>query len=205
MLLALPALVLGPSATAHDVLESTDPPDGAVLEAAPEQVVLTFTAPQAGVGAEVVVTGPDGAPWSEGPAVVAGPTVTQALAAGMPDGAYTVSWRSVAQDGHPVTGSFGFVVAGPPAPEPTAEVTAEATAQAAPEPEATEQPASAEETATPATSAEESPDAEDGAASRVAWAVAGLVAASVAAGALVLRRRAGRTVAVPGDQGDHDD
>lgn len=201
MLLALPALVLGPSATAHDVLESTDPPDGAVLEAAPEQVVLTFTAPQAGVGAEVVVTGPDGAPWSEGPAVVAGPTVTQALAAGMPDGAYTVSWRSVAQDGHPVTGSFGFVVAGPPAPEPTAE----ATAQAAPEPEATEQPASAEETATPATSAEESPDAEDGAASRVAWAVAGLVAASVAAGALVLRRRAGRTVAVPGDQGDHDD
>ena len=111
-------VALASPAVGHDVLVGTDPADGAVLDAAPTQVVLTFAAEQAGVGAEVAVTGPDGTSWSDGAAVVAGTTVTQALAAGMPDGAYTVAWRSVAQDGHPVTGAFAFSLDAPDA-EPT--------------------------------------------------------------------------------------
>ncbi len=114
------AVALASPALGHDVLVGTDPPDGAVLDAAPPAVVLTFSAQQAGVGAEVVVTGPDGASWSDGAAVVDGAVVTQPLASGMPAGAYTVAWRSVADDGHPVTGAFGFTLDVPDA-EPTGE------------------------------------------------------------------------------------
>jgi len=146
--LALVAALIPVPATAHDVLLATDPADGAVLDAAPAQVVLTFSAEQAGVGAEVAVLGPDGASWSDGPAVVAGTTVTQLLRSGMPNGAYTVAWRSVAQDGHPVTGTFAFEVAAaePPAdpepevapePEATPEVTPTPTPEATPEATAT--------------------------------------------------------------------
>lgn len=109
----LVALVtLWPShAAAHDALLGTEPEDGETVEEAPEQVVLTFAAEQAGVGAEVAVTGPDGSAWSDGAAVVAGATVTQPLLDGMPAGDYTVAWRSVAGDGHPVSGTFRFALA----------------------------------------------------------------------------------------------
>lgn len=97
-------------AQAHDALLGSEPADAAVLTDAPTQVVLTFAGPQAEIGAEVVVTGPDGAAWSDGAAVVAGSTVTQPLKGGLPGGAYVVQWRSVAGDGHPVDGTFSFTL-----------------------------------------------------------------------------------------------
>lgn len=128
LVLAAGALALASPAAAHDALVGTDPADGAVLDEAPTQVVLTFAAEQAGVGAEVVVTGPDGTSWSDGAPAVSGRTVTQPLTGGMPDGAYTVAWRSVAGDGHPVTGAFTFDLDAPDAEgesdAPTAEETA---------------------------------------------------------------------------------
>ena len=130
---------LGPGspAVAHDALIGTDPADGAVLDAAPSQVVLTFAAEQAGVGAEVVVSGPEATTWSDGDAVTSGTIVTQPLAPGMPDGAYTVAWRSVAQDGHPVTGAITFSVDGPgEGPEPTDDATTREPATTETDPEA---------------------------------------------------------------------
>jgi hypothetical protein len=95
-------------------------------------VVLTFAAPQAGIGAEVAVTGPDGATWSDGPAQTSDVTVTQPLLPSLPDGAYSVTWRSVAQDGHPVSGVFGFTLQRPVDPDagtgPDAEDALDATA-----------------------------------------------------------------------------
>lgn len=126
--LAVGLLVVSAPATAHDALVGSDPADGAVLSAAPTQVVLTFAAPQAGIGAEVAVTGPDGATWSDGPAQTSDATVTQPLLPSMPDGAYTVTWRSVAQDGHPVSGVFGFTLQLPVDPEPDAGATNDGTA-----------------------------------------------------------------------------
>lgn len=139
LLAAAWSLALGSPAAAHDVLVGTDPADGSVLDEAPAQVVLTFAAEQAGVGAEVVVTGPDGASWSDGSPVVAGTTVTQALVDGLPDGAYVVAWRSVAQDGHPVTGAFTFTVDVPeadPSPEPSSVPATAAAPEAGDEPDA---------------------------------------------------------------------
>lgn len=188
------ALALGSPAAAHDALEATDPADGAVLDEAPTQVVLTFAAEQAGVGAEVVVTGPDGASWTDGPAVVSGTTVTQPLAPGMPDGGYTVAWRSVAQDGHPVTGAFTFSLDAPdaePADEPATGETAssEPTDDAAPaEPSA---PATSEAsdgpTASPAPTGSTEPTGSGG---WTTWHTMGaaLVAALAGAAAFVARR-----------------
>ena len=109
------ALVALP-AHAHDALLGSEPPDGSILTEAPDRIVLTFASPQAGIGAEVVVTDPDGAIWSDGVAVVTGTTVTQPLRAGLPSGDYLVQWRSVAADGHPVEGSLAFSL---DLPEPT--------------------------------------------------------------------------------------
>ena len=121
-------LAVAAPAAAHDPLHGSDPADGAVLSAAPTQVVLTFAAAQAGIGAEVVVTGPDGTTWSDGPAQTSDVTVTQPLLPSMPDGAYVVTWRSVAQDGHPVSGSFGFTLQLPVDPDPDPDPDPEAVA-----------------------------------------------------------------------------
>jgi len=184
LLAAASAVALASPAMGHDVLVGTDPPDGAVLDEAPSAVVLTFAAEQAGVGAEVVVTGPDGGSWSEGTAVVTGTTVTQALAAGMPDGAYAVAWRSVAQDGHPVTGAFGFTLDAPEAPtdQPSAEPTNPGTGE----------PATAEPSVG-ATDATVVATPDDDAAEAGGWsgwhtAAAALVAVLTAGAVVVLRR-----------------
>lgn len=188
-LLVLPAAPAG----AHDVLVGTDPADGAVLDAAPTQVVLTFSSAQAEVGAEVLVTGPDGATWSQGAAVVAGTTVTQALAPGLPDGPYTVTWRSVAGDGHPVTGSFAFTLDVPDAPAPSPEPTAT--------PPDEDRPAEATATPDPPALVAEAPDAgEDAGASDpegtdggwVAYVVGAALLVAVAATLLVVRGRRSR-------------
>ncbi len=106
------ALVLltaaAPAASAHDQLISTDPQDGAVLDTAPASVGLTFSEDVLDISTTVVVAGPDGSvPVT---AAVDGTTVTATLPDGLPDGAYTVTWRVVSSDGHPVQGSFGFTV-----------------------------------------------------------------------------------------------
>lgn len=189
LLAAAVTVTLASPAMGHDALVGSDPADGAVLAAAPTQVVLTFSAEQAGVGAEVLVTGPDGASWSDGAAVVAGTTVTQALADGMPDGAYAVAWRSVAQDGHPVTGSFGFTLDAPD-PEPTAEPTAEPSAEPTDTPtEATAEPSAEPTTVLTATASDE----DTPAGGWTAWhTAAAALAAVVAAGVAVVLRRSRR-------------
>jgi len=97
-------------ALAHDALLGSEPADGAVLTEAPSQIVLTFSGAQAGVGSEVAVVGPDGAVWSDGPAQFSEAVVTQSLRPDMPEGVYTVTFRSVSGDGHPVSGTFTFSV-----------------------------------------------------------------------------------------------
>lgn len=185
-LATLAALVAGPAA-AHDQLVGSDPADGAVLTAAPTQITLTFSAePLAAVGgAAVVVTGPDGASWSDGEPVVVGTTVTQALRPGMPAGAWSVAWRAPSSDGHVLDGTFAFTL-DVPTPAPTAEPTAAPTDEpAAP----AEQPLAPTAEATPSAEADE-PDVE---LEPLPWLVAGVVVVALAGLALAvgLRRRGG--------------
>jgi copper resistance protein C len=166
----------GTPAVAHDALLDSEPADGAVVTQAPDRVLLSFAATQAEIGAEVVVTGPDGTVWSDGPAVVSGATVTQPLKAGMPSGEYTVLWRSVAGDGHPVDGALGFTLDLPVDPPPPVDVIVET-------PAISETPATA-----PPEAAAEPVDGR----SAVPWLVAGASVLALGAVGVGLARRAGR-------------
>ncbi|WP_125772753.1 copper resistance CopC family protein [Antribacter gilvus] len=117
-------LVVGAQpAAAHDRLLSSEPADGQSVEA-PESILLTFSSAPLETGAQLAITGPDGAAVdAEAPVVdAAGASVEAALPAGLPGGAYTVAWHVVSSDGHPIEGTFGFTVSAAepeasPAPE----------------------------------------------------------------------------------------
>ncbi|GHE83870.1 copper resistance protein [Amycolatopsis deserti] len=121
--LVVTLLLLGgaPAADAHNVLVRSDPAANATLTTAPSAVTLEFNEPVDHGFNEITVTGPDGvSQWAAGPATVAGSRVTTALRPLGPAGAYTVSFRIVSQDGHPVSGSYPFTLAaaGPGTPAP---------------------------------------------------------------------------------------
>ncbi|WP_240489879.1 copper resistance CopC family protein [Actinomadura atramentaria] len=116
--LAVPATA--PPASAHTTLRSSDPAAGATV-GDPGQITLTYA--DAVMVPQVVVTGPGGARVGVGAAHAVDNTVTQAVKTGLPGGVYTVGWRVVATDGHPITGSYTFTVsgaAGAPAAAPSA-------------------------------------------------------------------------------------
>jgi len=108
-LLGLAGALVGTAApaSAHDVLASTTPADGATVARTPDTVVLTFQEPALAVGTKVVVTGPDG-PVQDGAPKLVGSTVRQALASGSPAGTYRVQYRVTSDDGHAVSGTFSF-------------------------------------------------------------------------------------------------
>ena len=98
-------------ATAHTVLAGSVPAAGATIEPGTAEVVLSFSAPVREGLSTVLVTGADGADHARGAAQVRGDDVAQPVAAPLPPGAGTVSYRVVAADGHPITGTLPFVVA----------------------------------------------------------------------------------------------
>ena len=103
-----------PGASAHDQLISTDPADGAVLAAPPSELSVTFSEPVLNISPTIAVTGPDGPVTTS--VAVTDTVVTATLPEGLADGDYTVAWRVVSSDGHPVQGSFTFTIqAAPPA------------------------------------------------------------------------------------------
>jgi methionine-rich copper-binding protein CopC len=106
VLLAAPAPAL-----AHDALEGSSPASGATAATAPEEIRLDFSERPLGVGAEVRVTDPSGTSWSEGSPEVVDRSIHQKLRAGAPAGQYTVVWRVVSSDSHPIEGTFGYTVA----------------------------------------------------------------------------------------------
>lgn len=95
-------------ALAHDELTASTPASGEALTALPEEVQLTFTNPPSGIGAAVIVTDNTGTSWAEGPVSITNNIATQPLRAGAPAGEYTVQWRVVSADSHPIEGTFRF-------------------------------------------------------------------------------------------------
>lgn len=138
VLVAAAALLPGPAAQAHDVIESTNPADGSTVATVPASVVLTFDHTPIGVGTEILVKDPTGANQADGPAKIVDTNVAQPLKPGAPAGKYTVVWRVVSADSHPIEGTFTFTAkaaSSGAAPASGAQSTAaapSATAQAAP-------------------------------------------------------------------------
>jgi len=126
---AILALSTAP-ASAHSELVSSNPADGATLTALPPAVVLTFAEPANPRFLKIAATGPDGQSIAAGAPVAAGTSVCQPLTAASASGRYTVAYRVVSQDGHPVQGSVSFT-ATMPAAAPTASSPLEPTPSAA--------------------------------------------------------------------------
>ncbi|NEW76579.1 copper resistance CopC/CopD family protein [Streptomyces rhizosphaericus] len=111
------ALSVGASpASAHAALTSTDPADGSVVKTAPREVTLNFSEGVLLSGDSVRVLDPKGKRVDTGKtAHVDGKSSTAAagLHSGLPDGTYTVAWKAVSEDSHPVSGAFTFSIGAP--------------------------------------------------------------------------------------------
>jgi copper resistance protein C len=108
---ALLVTILGamPAAQAHDYLVGSTPKLNSTVTTAPKRVSLTFndivlTRP---APPQLSVRGPDGRYYETGCATVTDATVDIPVALGGA-GKYTVTWRIVSADGHPVSDSISF-------------------------------------------------------------------------------------------------
>lgn len=105
-------------AAAHNSLVSSNPKNGAVLDKAPTEAVLTFLAKLDPRTTKVAAAGPGGASAAAGPARFDGPTAmlpVRATAAG----AYTVSYEVASSDGHPIRGTVVYTLTAAAVPSPT--------------------------------------------------------------------------------------
>ncbi|MGH3934255.1 MAG: copper resistance protein CopC [Pseudonocardiaceae bacterium] len=105
------------SAAVHAALISTDPGHGALVATAPATVSLTFSESVAVAADGIRIFGPDGAQLDTGDAVHLGraSTVGVNLRGTQQLGTYTVAWRVLSADSHPVAGAFTFSVGQPSA------------------------------------------------------------------------------------------
>jgi len=183
-LVVLPAL----PASAHNYVVGTTPAANAVVTEQPRTVSLETNEALLDVegGSVIRLQGPDGRYYGGGCAVVDGPTASTEVDLG-PAGAYTVTWRVVSTDGHPISGTWTFdwqPIEGVLLGEGTDEPAACGDAAGAPETAVPEESGSPAESEAPAAAATAAPlDA--------LWIVGGVLLAAVAALAtwLVVRRR----------------
>ncbi|MFF1385652.1 copper resistance protein CopC [Arthrobacter sp. NPDC058288] len=138
-------MLLGASpAQAHDALTSTSPAKDETITANPGKVTLTLSkAPldAAALKTSVIkVTAPDGHVASSGEVTVDGIVISTAADIDHP-GKYTVDWRAVSSDGHPIEGTYSFTYA---ESGPAAAATTTPTATQSPETSAVTSPAAAQ-------------------------------------------------------------
>ncbi len=107
--LVLPAA----AAQAHVALESSDPANGATVQSVPAKIGLTFDHTPIAINSIVRVEDSTGTDQADGGVEIVDNHVTQAVKAGAPAGKYTVVWRVVSSDGHPIEGTFSFTANSP--------------------------------------------------------------------------------------------
>ncbi|GAP57022.1 copper resistance protein C, partial [Arthrobacter sp. Hiyo6] len=109
-------------ASAHDVAESTSPADGTTVPVPPAKVSITFNEHPLALGSQVKVTDAAGTNWADGAVEIVDNVASQRLKEGAPAGKFTVVWRVVSSDSHPIEGTFTFTAtagaAGSAAPVP---------------------------------------------------------------------------------------
>jgi methionine-rich copper-binding protein CopC len=104
-------LGLATPAFAHNVLVGSQPVTGATLSTGPTQVRLDFNAPVQRGPDVITVLGPDGSHWERTEnATVTGNSVSTPVAPLGPAGTYTVGYRIISADGHPVSGEVSFTL-----------------------------------------------------------------------------------------------
>ncbi|WP_327320792.1 copper resistance CopC/CopD family protein [Streptomyces sp. NBC_01235] len=114
-------LLGGGPASAHAALRSSDPADGSVVKTAPDAITLTFTESVGLLDDSFRVFDPDNqrvksgrTGHADGRADTARITLPDKLGTGT----FTVAWRVVSADSHPIAGAFTFSVGEPSAIPP---------------------------------------------------------------------------------------
>ncbi|CAM4084045.1 copper resistance CopC family protein [Janibacter anophelis] len=172
-ILALAALlaalvVTAPPASAHARLEASSPKDGSTLTATPPEIMLRFNEEvQDGLNQVSVKSGSTDV--TDGDLEIDGNTVYQPIKARLDAGDYTVSYKVVSADGHPISGTLNFTYAPPEGDDgagtPSTSATASegstsdaptASGSATPPPASSTQPSSPTTSAPSSTSAPES-------------------------------------------------
>ncbi|MFD1506101.1 copper resistance protein CopC [Georgenia yuyongxinii] len=163
--LVLLGVAAAPAAQAHDALTGSSPASGETLDAAPQEVTLTFNNDLLDATQAIVVADAGGQTVAEGSPTIEGGTATFALPA-LAGGDYTVTWSVVSSDGHRIDGEYGFTVTAAAAEPTTApEPTASAEQTAAPE------MVSGQDDATAGAATEEPSDNTDGGQFLPLWLV----------------------------------
>src|SRR5258708_17147813 len=109
LLLAVPSI-----ASAHGRLKGSSPGAGAHLPAPPRELRFEFSEVPELAFSLVRLVGPDGEEVALGPlgySIESRRTVTAAIARPLQSGTYVVQWQLAGDDGHPVRGTFDFVIA----------------------------------------------------------------------------------------------
>lgn len=182
--LATVALLLVPAspAAAHNSLKATTPAKNAELDKAPTEITLEFLQKLDPAFTTIVLSDAAEQKVPTGEPVVTGAAGTISIDAPLVNGTYTVAYRVVSADGHPVQGSYAFTVADPAGAE-------------APVPTPAESSPAAEPTTPPTESASASPvAATDGGGSGTGPAAViggGILVVLLAGGLVLLRRRRG--------------
>jgi hypothetical protein len=115
------------SASAHSALIGTIPADGETLATAPAAITLQFNEEPLDGMVDVAITDAAGAMVATSTAAVEGVEVAIPWPGTIGAGDYTVAYRVVSADGHPITGTFTFTYTGTPT-NPDEEVTVDTTA-----------------------------------------------------------------------------
>ena len=109
------AVALPTSAHAHSALVGGTPEAGSVLANFPSRIALTFNEPllklNQGKANTLRITSPQGEEVALATPVIEGSTIsTTATSTPEEIGEYTLSYRVVSNDGHPIEGSFTFSI-----------------------------------------------------------------------------------------------
>lgn len=101
------------SATAHDSLLSASPEADSTTTEPPAEVTLTFSDAvfTTGSAVQIAVITPDGEDIVAGSPAIDGNTVTQPIAEAATPGTFTVQWRVVSSDGHPISDEYSYTLA----------------------------------------------------------------------------------------------
>ncbi|MGC4759106.1 copper resistance CopC family protein [Micromonospora trifolii] len=132
--LAVLVAVLIPAspAWAHNSLKTATPARDATLSSAPAEVTLEFMQRLDPAFTTIVLTDAAKRKLPTSDPVVTGAKSTVQVTDTLPNGTYTVAYRVVSVDGHPVQGSYPFTVADPTSSAaPVANVSASTPAAAA--------------------------------------------------------------------------
>jgi copper resistance protein C len=128
---AILAVLTGSPAWAHNSLTDASPARNATVKKAPEQVKLTFLQ-KLDPNLTIAVSDADKQKVAAGEPEANGKVGTLTFDEPLINGTYTVAYRVVSTDGHPVQGSYRFTVADPSAAPASAAPAAPSTAPTSP-------------------------------------------------------------------------